>query len=138
MSNDILNSMTISASGMRAQGARIRVATENLANADTTSQTPGGDPYRRQTITFKNVLDKQIGADTVQVSRIAQDTKTPFVTTYAPDNPGADKTGYVKTPNVNSLTEIMDVREAQRSYEANLGMMDQSRSMIQRTVDMLK
>jgi flagellar basal-body rod protein FlgC len=138
MSSEILDAMKISAMGMRAQGARIRVATENLANADTAALSPDGNPYRRQVISFKNVLDRQSGVDLVRVDRIAADQKTPFTTKYNPGHPAADANGYVKMPNVNPLIEIMDVREAQRSYEANLGMMDQSRSMIQRTIDMLR
>lgn len=138
MSSDILNSMKISAQGMRAQGTRIRVATENVANADTTGETPGSDPYRRQIITFKNALDKQLGFDTVKVSDIDVDRKAPFPSKFMPDHPAADETGYVKMPNVNMLVEIMDVREAQRSYEANLGMIEQAKTMVLRTIDLLR
>ncbi len=138
MSNDIMNSMAISAMGMRAQGARIRVITENIANADTTALKPGGDPYRRQIITFKNELDKKLDLDVVKVEGIRGDVKTPFVTKYMPGHPAADEKGYVKMPNVNSLIEIMDVREAQRSYEANLGMIEQARNMVLRTIDLLR
>lgn len=138
MSNDILNSMMISAHGMKAQGARIRVITENVANADTTALTPGGNPYRRKTISFKNELDKKLGVDLVDVNKIGKDTKTPFKMKYMPDHPAANADGYVKMPNVNPLLEMMDIREAQRSYEANLGMIEQARSMITRTIDLLR
>jgi flagellar basal-body rod protein FlgC len=138
MSGDIFDAMKISAMGMKAQGARVRVVTENVANAETTGLTPGSDPYRRQTILFKNVLDRESGIDLVRVDKIDEDTKTPFELKYIPDHPAADEKGYVKMPNVNTLVEIMDVREAQRSYEANLGMIEQARSMILRTIDLLR
>lgn len=138
MSNDIMSSMLISAHGMKAQGARIRVITENVANADTTGLTPGADPYRRQTISFKNELDRQYGMKLVDVEDISTDKKTPFEMKYLPDHPAADANGYVKMPNVNTLLEMMDIREAQRSYEANLGMIEQARAMITRTIDLLR
>lgn len=137
-SGELFTAMKVSAMGMRAQGTRVRVVTENVANADTTGTTPGADPYRRQTITFKNTLDKAQGAHLVKVDKIGEDTETPFVLKFMPDHPAANEEGYVKTPNVNALVEIMDVREAQRSYEANLGMIEQVRSMILRTIDLLR
>lgn len=138
MSSDILNSMKISSMGMRAQGARIRVITENIANADTTGDAPGADPYARQTITFKNHMDKKLGVKMVEVDDIGTDRKTPFRVEYNPDHPAADESGYVKRPNVNMLLELTDAREAQRSYQANLGMIEQARSMITRTIDLLR
>ncbi len=138
MSSEILNAMKISAMGMRAQGTRIRVITENVANADTTGQTPGADPFRRQTITFKNEMDKQAGVKLVEVNDIGEDMKTPFPMKFIPDHPAADDNGYVKLPNINPLIEVMDVREAQRSYEANLGMIEQSKNMVLRTIDLLR
>lgn len=138
MSSNIMDSMKISAMGMKAQGARLRVVTENVANADTTGPTPGSDPYRRQIITFKNELDRKMGLDLVKVDDIGTDRKTPFPLKYIPDHPAANAEGYVKMPNVNALIEIMDVREAQRSYEANLGMIEQARSMLLRTIDLLR
>jgi flagellar basal-body rod protein FlgC len=138
MANDIMNAMTISAMGMKVQGTRLRVITENIANADTAGLTPGSEPYHRQTITFKNVLDKKMGLDLVEVNQISTDKKTPFPMKYMPDHPAADEKGMVKMPNVNSLIEIMDVKEAQRSYEANLGMIEQSRNMVMRTIDLLR
>ncbi len=138
MSDDILNAMMISAHGMRAQGARIRVITENVANADTTGKTPGADPYRRQTISFKNELDRELGVRLVEVNDIGVDRETDFNLEFRPDHPAANDEGYVKLPNVNTMLEMMDAREAQRSYEANLGMIEQSRSMIARTIDLLR
>lgn len=138
MSSEIYNALKISAMGMRAQGARVRMLTENIANADTTGQTPGADPYRRQIITFKNEMDRKLGVDVVKVDKVGQDYKTPFPVKYMPGHPAADVNGYVKMPNENMLIELMDVKEAQRSYEANLGMIDQARSMISRTIDLLR
>lgn len=138
MSSEILNAMAISATGMQAQGARIRVISENIANADTTGDTPGADAYRRQLITFKNKLDRELGVDKVIVDDIRQDNETPLPLKFMPDHPAADENGYVKMPNVNTLVEMMDVREAQRSYEANLGLIEQSRTMVMRTIDLLR
>lgn len=138
MSNDVMNAMQISAHGMKAQGARIRIITENVANADTTGLTPGSDPYRRQTISFKNELDRKAGINLVNVEDISVDREAPFEMKYIPDHPAANAEGYVKMPNVNTLLEMMDIREAQRSYEANLGMIEQARSMITRTIDLLR
>lgn len=138
MSDDIFSAMQISASGMRAQGARIRVITENVANSDTTGLKPGEDPYRRQTISFKNELDKEAGVRLVQVDDIGKDRNTQFSLKYQPDHPAANAEGYVKMPNVNALIELADMREAQRSYEANLGMIEQARSLLSRTIDMLR
>lgn len=136
--SDLWDSLTISAHGMRAQGSRIKMISENLANADTAAKTPDGDPYRRKVITFQNVMDKDLGMRVVKVEDIKPDEKNPFVMKYMPDHPAANEAGYVKMPNVNTLIELMDMREAQRSYEADLGMIDQSRGMLQRTIDMLR
>lgn len=138
MSSEIINAMQISAMGMRAQGARIRVISENLANVNTTGQTPGADPYRRQTISFANELNKEIGVRMVEINEIGEDRETPFPLEYRPDHPAADENGYVKMPNVRGIIETMDIREAQRSYEANLGMIEQSRTMVMRTIDLLR
>ena len=138
MSGDILNAMMISAHGMRAQGARVRVISENIANADTTGLTPGADPYRRQTISFKNELDRELGIRLVEVDDIGVDRESQFTLEFSPDHPAANEEGYVKMPNVNMMLEMMDVKEAQRSYEANLGMIEQSRAMISRTIDLLR
>ena len=130
--------MTISAHGMKAQSNRVRVIAENMANASTASQTPGGDPYTRKIITFKNEMDRNAGMDLVDVDKIEDDKKRPFVLKYNPEHPGADAKGYVKMPNIDPIIETMDMREAQRTYEANLGMIDQSKSMIMQTIDLLR
>jgi flagellar basal-body rod protein FlgC len=138
MSNDILSAMKISAMGMKVQGTRLRVVTENVANADTTGLTPGSEPYHRQIITFKNEMDRQSGVYLVSVDKIRADNKTAFPMKYIPDHPAANAQGMVKMPNVNPLIELMDVREAQRSYEANLGLIEQAKSMAMRTIDLLR
>lgn len=134
----IMNAIGISASGMHAQGDRLRVIAENIANADTAAAQPNEDPYRRKTILFKNVMDKELGAATVRADKIGEDRSTPFRLRFMPDHPGADENGYVKLPNINTLIEVMDMREAQRSYEANLGMIEIARSMLGRTLDLLR
>lgn len=136
--SDLYSAMTISAHGMKAQSQRVRVIAENMANADTAANTPGADPYRRKIITFKNEMDRAEGTDLVDVDKIKEDTKRDFTLKYMPEHPGADAKGYVKMPNVDSIIETMDMREAQRSYEANLGMIDQSRNMIMQTIDLLR
>lgn len=135
---EIMNAIGLSASGMRAQSERLRVIAENMANADTTGDTPGADPYRRKTISFKSVYDKELGADKVLTKPIGLDMNTKFRSKYEPGSPAADANGYVKMPNVDTIMEVMDMREAQRSYEANLGMVDIARSMLGRTVDLLR
>lgn len=136
--SDILGAMEISALGMKAQGTRLRVISENIANADTAPGTPQEDPYRRKIITFQNVLDKEVGGQVVRVAKIAPDEKDPFIVKYMPGHPGADDKGYVKMPNVNTMIEVMDMREATRSYEANLSMIEQARAMVLRTIDLLR
>jgi flagellar basal-body rod protein FlgC len=134
---DLMESLMISAAGMRVQGQRLRVVAENLANADSVAEVPGGDPYRRKTISFKNALDKELGLETVQVGKVGVDPSD-FRMKYEPGNPAADAKGYVKLPNVNSLIEMSDMREAQRSYEANLRAIEVARSMLQRTIDLIR
>lgn len=134
----IMEALGVSASGMRVQGDRMRVISQNIANADTAANAPGEDPYRRKMIMFKNVLDREMGVDIVKTARITQDDSNDFRLKFMPDHPGADANGYVKFPNINSLIEVMDMREAQRSYEANLGMMEMARSMMNRTMDLLR
>lgn len=136
--SELYNAISISSHGMKAQSTRVRVISENLANSDTAAARPGENPYTRKTITFKNVMDRDLGAHTVEVSKIRDDTKRPYPVKYMPDHPGADAAGYVKMPNVNTIVEMTDMREAQRSYEANLGILDQSRSMVNRTIDLLR
>jgi flagellar basal-body rod protein FlgC len=135
---DMFDAMTISAYGMRAQGERTRIISENIANAGTAALTPEEDPYARKVITFKNELDRQHGHNVVKVEDITEDRRQDFQLKYMPDHPGANEAGYVKMPNVNLLIELNDMREAQRSYEANLGMIEQSRSMMFRTIDLLR
>ena len=134
---NLSTSMTIAASGMRAQSSRMRVIAENIANANSTSPTPDGDPYRRQVATINSEFDQQLGATVVEAGKPVED-QSDFRLQYDPGNPAADKQGYVKLPNVNPLVEIMDMREAQRSYEADLTVMEASKSMLARTVDLLK
>ena len=135
--NDFLSSLKIAATGLHAQTARMRIIAENLANADSAGKTPGEDPYRRKIPTFKAVMDKQIGGETVQIGRIALD-QSDFSERYEPGHPAADASGYVKYPNVNSLIETMDMRQAQRSYEANLNVVTVTRQMLGATLDVLK
>jgi len=122
---------------MDAQTARLRVIAENLANQDSTGSTPGADAYRRKTISFESKVAAAEGVDTVQVKRIGQD-QTDQPLRYDPSNPAANAEGYVKTTNVNSFIEVMDMREAERSYNANMAVMQATRSMLTRTIDMLK
>ncbi|MGZ9109307.1 MAG: flagellar basal body rod protein FlgC [Micavibrio sp.] len=136
--SDLYGAMTISAFGMKAQSQRVRVIAENMANASTAANSPDEDPYARKTITFKNEMNRAKGMDLVQVDKIEEDKKQPFILKYNPDHPGADEKGYVKMPNIDPIIETMDMREAQRSYEANLGMIDQSRNMIMQTIDLLR
>ncbi|HTQ14868.1 MAG TPA: flagellar basal body rod protein FlgC [Rhizomicrobium sp.] len=133
---DLATSMAVAASGMRAQSARMRTIAENIANANSTSPTPGGDPYRRKVATVKSEFDRELNATMVESGKPVSDMSE-FRRQYDPGNPAADKQGYVLMPNVNPLVEIMDMREAQRSYEADLDVMSASKSMIARTVDLL-
>jgi flagellar basal-body rod protein FlgC len=134
---DLMQSLMISAAGMKVQGERLRVVAENLANVDSVSEVAGGDPYRRKTITFRNEMDRALGLETVQVDKVGTD-RSDFRLKYDPGNPSADAKGYVKLPNVNSLIEMTDMREAQRSYEANLKAIEVARGMLQRTIDLLR
>lgn len=129
--------LKISASGMDAQTLRMRMVAENIANADVAPNRPGEDPYRRKMLSFRNVLDREHGVRTVRADRVVYD-KRGFQTRYEPSNPSADATGYVKIPNVNSVIETMDMRQAQRSYEANLGVIEVAKNMISRTIDILR
>jgi flagellar basal-body rod protein FlgC len=134
---DLYKAMAVSAAGMKAQGTRLKVIAENIANADTTAETPGDLPYRRKVVMFQNVLDRQMQVDTVRIGKIDVDKKD-FERRYDPSHPSADADGYVLMPNVNSLVEALDMREAQRSYEANLNVVDSSRQMLMRTIDILR
>ena len=134
---DLATSMAIVASGMRAQTDRMRVISENIANSNSTSKTANGDPYRRKIATMQSEFDRAMDATVVKSGQPVQDMSD-FRLQYDPGNPVADKSGYVKLPNVNPLVEIMDMREAQRSYEADLTVMEASKAMMARTVDLLK
>ncbi|MBL8600153.1 MAG: flagellar basal body rod protein FlgC [Devosia sp.] len=135
--SDFLASLRIAATGLHAQNARMRIIAENLANADSTGKTPEEDPYRRRIPTFEAVMDAEVGGKVVEVGKIALD-QSDFVSRYEPGHPAADGRGYVRYPNVNSLVETMDMREAQRSYEANLNVVTVTRSMLGRTLDILR
>jgi len=135
--DDLLKTLRISAAGMKAQGTRLRVVSENVANADSLPTQPGGLPYRRKVVTFRNELDRTIGLNTVRVDRVKTD-QSEFQRRYDPAHPAAGADGYVLAPNVNSLVEMMDMREAQRSYEANLNVIKSSKTMLQSTIGLLR
>src|SRR3954463_10974149 len=136
-SSDFARSMAIATSGLRAQAGRMRVISENIANADSTAPAAGGDPYRRNVPTFSSTLARTLGAKVVTLGKIKTDASA-FRVKYEPGNPSADAAGNVKYPNVNPLIEMTDMRDAQRSYEANLNIISATRRMIQRTLDILK
>jgi flagellar basal-body rod protein FlgC len=135
--NDFVRSMGIATSGLRAQAGRMRVISENIANADSTASTAGGDPYRRKVPTFSATLDRTLDAQVVGLGKVLPDTSA-FRVKHEPSNPAADAAGNVKYPNVNPLIEMTDMRDAQRSYEANLNIISATRRMVQRTLDILK
>jgi flagellar basal-body rod protein FlgC len=134
---DFIKSLTIAASGLRAQAGRMRIISENIANVDSISQKPGGDPYRRKIATFTSELDHSLNANVVSLGRVATD-KSDFLVRHEPGNPVADSNGDVKYPNVNALIEMTDLRDAQRAYESNLDVITATRRMLQRTLDILK
>ena len=134
---ELFKTLKISAAGMRAQSTRLRVAAENIANADSLPTAPGREPYRRKLLTFKNVFDRALDTNTVRVDKVHEDRRD-FGRKYEPGHPAADAQGYVLTPNVKSLIEAMDLREAQRSYEANLSVIRSSKTMLIRTLDILR
>lgn len=129
--------MLISAAGLRAQGTRMRVIAENLANAGSLATDADGEPYRRKLISFSNEMDRQLGARLIRVDKISED-QSAFGSRFDPNHPAADPSGYVKTPNVNTIVEMMDMREAQRSYEANIAAIMAMKHMMRRTVDLLR
>jgi flagellar basal-body rod protein FlgC len=134
---DLLKAIKASAAGLRVQGLRIRTAAENLANANSLAASADKDPYRRKLVTFKTELDRSQGVELVKVNRVLQD-RSEFGKRYDPGHPAADAQGYVKVPNVNPLIELTDLREGQRSYEANLSAIDAAKGMISRALDLLK
>lgn len=135
--DDILGTLRISAAGMKAEGTRLRVIAENIANADSLPTSPGGMPYRRKTVTFRDELDRTTGLTLVRVDKISPDTSD-LKQEYMPQHPAANEQGYVLAPNVNSLIEMMDMREAQRSYEANLNMIRTSKDMVRDAINVLR
>ncbi len=137
MADDLLKTLSISGSGMKAQGTRLRVIAENIANANSLATEPGQLPYRRQIITFENVLNNRSGLNMVEVDDIRPDLSD-FGKSFDPSHPAADDNGYVLTPNVNTLIEMMDMREAQRSYEANLNVIKNSKAMLTSLIDVLR
>jgi flagellar basal-body rod protein FlgC len=134
---DFLRSVAVAASGLKAQAGRMRVIAENIANADSIAQRPGQDPYRRKIPTFRNELDRELDMRMVELGRIKRDS-SPFKTRFEPNNPAADAQGNVRLPNVDRLIEQMDMKEAQRSYEANLGVITASRRMVAQTLTILR
>lgn len=137
MIDPLTAALKVAGAGLEAQSARMRVASENLANAQSTGDAPGADPYQRKTISFSAALDRASGVSLMEVDRIGRD-QSPFRVEHQPDHPAADASGYVKMPNVNVLIELADMREATRSYEADLQIVKQSRQMISMTIDLLR
>jgi flagellar basal-body rod protein FlgC len=136
-SSDLSSVFQISASGLHAQTTRMKVDAENIANADTTPSSPNQAPYRRQIVSFANEFDKALGAYEVKVKSVQKD-RSPFNKKFDPSHPAADAQGFVSTPNVNPIIESMDMREAQRAYDANLNCIDAARGMILKVLDLLK
>ena len=137
MAGDLTISADIAASGMKAQAERLKVISQNMANVDSVSAEPGGEPYRRQVVSFQNYIDQETGAQKVRVDKIVKDM-SPFEKKYDPNHPAADAQGYVSLPNVNTLVEMMDMKEAQRVYDANLNMLKTAREMNSSVLDILK
>ena len=137
MADELIGAMRVAASGMQAQSTRLRVVTENLANAQSTGKTPGADPYARKVVTFASELDRASGVNRVGVTSIANSAE-PFRIERNPSHPAADKDGFVKLPNVKTLVELADMREANRSYEANVQVVKQARDLISMTIDLLR
>lgn len=134
---DLQRSMAISASGLKAQSLRMRLVAENLANQDSVAPEPGGQPYQRKVVVFRDVLDKKLGAQVVKIDRVVVD-QSPFKQEYMPGHPAADARGYVMKPNVNGIIEASDMKEAQRSYEANLNAIESAKNLTMRTIDLLR
>lgn len=133
----LLTSMKVAASGLGAQSERLRIVSENMANAQSTASTAGADPFQRKTITFAAELDRASGGSFVNVSSIAND-QTAFPLEYLPGHEAADENGYVRMPNVNMLIEMADMREANRGYDANLQVIKQARELISMTIDLMR
>lgn len=134
---DLMDTMRISGAGMQAQSERLKVVSQNIANADAVGTRNGTQPYRRQTVVFKDVLDRETGAALVKVDKVGTDSSD-FQTRYQPGHPMANEEGYVLYPNVNSVMEMMDMREARRGYEANLNVIEASKAMMNQTISLLR
>ncbi len=134
---DMSSALKIAAAGMRAQSSRMRIIAENVANSGSTATGPDGQPYRRKIPVFTEELDRASGTQLVRMSKAASDP-TAFRSVYDPGHPAADAKGFVKYPNVNSMVELMDMREAQRSFEANISVIENSRAMLSRTLELLR
>lgn len=134
---EFAKTFAIATSGLKAQSGRMKVIAENIANADSTGAAPGSDPYRRKVVSFSSALDKELQARTVALGRVQNDLSQ-FSTRHEPGHPAADDNGNVKYPNVNTMIETVDMREAQRSYEANLNVIGATRRMIARTLELLR
>lgn len=135
--SELHKAMHIAASGMLAQNVRVRVISQNIANSDSLATGPGQDPYRRQTVSFREEMNRALGTKIVSVSEIGVD-KTKFDSRLDPGHPAADENGYVLLPNVKPMIEMVDLRSAQRSYQANLRVVDVARTMVSRTLELLK
>ncbi|PYE87707.1 flagellar basal body rod protein FlgC [Phyllobacterium leguminum] len=137
MADPIISALKVAASGLDAQSTRLRIVAENMANAQSTGRTPDADPYQRKTVSFRTELEHTTGTQEVRVAEVGTDS-APFVEQFDPSHPAADARGYVKYPNVNMVVEMADMREANRSYEANLQVIKQAREMIAMTIDLLR
>jgi flagellar basal-body rod protein FlgC len=135
--SSISKSMHIAASGMKAQSDRLQVIAQNIANAASVGNTPGEEPYRRKTITFQNVMDREMGVERVKTKSIDVD-RSPYIKRFEPTHPAADEEGYILTPNVNSMIEMVDMKEARRAYEANVNVIEMSKGMLQQTIGLLR
>ena len=134
---DMLKSIDVAASALSAQSERLKIIAQNVANADSVANTPGGLPYQRKTISFKSVLDKNLGLEKVKISKIGTD-KTEFNKEFDPANPAANADGYVLKPNVNTIIEMTDMKEARNAYQANLSVIEIAKSIVQRTLELLR
>ena len=135
--SEFQKAMQVATSGMIAQNIRVRVISQNIANADSMATEPGGEPYQRQTVSFRNVFDRASGVDVVEIGKVGVD-RSAFGRKFDPGHPAADENGYVQLPNVKPLIEMVDLRQAQRSYEANLRVVDVTRTMVSRTIELLR
>ena len=135
--NQVTDIFAISGSALKAQDRRMKVIAENIANANTTASAPGQKPYQRRVITFQNEFDKALGAYTVKAG-VPRADNSDFIKKFDPSHPAADAQGYVLTPNVNTMLEMMDMSEANRAYQANLSVIDAARGMVLNTIQLLQ